>query len=691
MGFLVPAFLAGLAAIVVPIVLHLRHRDKDTPHRFPSLMFVERLPIRTAQRRRITDWPLLLLRALAIAVLVLAFARPLWSRPGAISSTKGDRTVIVLLDRSMSMGHTGVWPRALDEARRAISGLTPTDRVALVLFDDEAEIAQPLTNDKNLALAALANAKTGTAGTRYAAGLRAARQIATDARTGSAPIDVVLVTDMQRGGLAGLAGLEIPTTMRVRTAALSPATAPRGNASVAVTEARPIANAGRERLAVTAHVTSRSTGPGRPMTAMLRLNGRPSGTRVVTVNAAGDTKIAFEPVAIPVGLVRGEVTIDADSLAADDTARFTLTSNDEVRVLLVAPDDAERDETLYIERALAVGRAPSVRLQRVRPSAIDADELQDVALVLLWDSPLPGGRSLDALRAWTARGGGLVQVAGRRLGRRASSGTLLPASVSSVADRTDDRGGSLGDVRIDHPLLAPFRETPAALVAPRFLRHARLDPANGGEIVARFDDGSAAIVERTEGSGRVIELGMPLDARAGDFPLQPAYVPFVRRLVLYATGRAATPLARATGESWLLPAAARVPVVLTPDGSIVRPARDSRATSVPLRTAGVYALHDGQTRGTPVAQLAVNTPPVESDLTTITDAELLAGVRRGDASTMTSEAPPAPAEIERRQGLWRIVIGVLVALLLLEMLMASRGWRAVANPITNVPTSGEGS
>src|SRR5204863_4347081 len=95
MGFLVPAFLAGFAAVVVPIVLHLRHRDKDTPHRFPSLMFVERLPIRTAQRRRITDWPLLLLRALAIVLLVLAFARPLWSRPGVTHASVSDRTVIV--------------------------------------------------------------------------------------------------------------------------------------------------------------------------------------------------------------------------------------------------------------------------------------------------------------------------------------------------------------------------------------------------------------------------------------------------------------------------------------------------------------------------------------------------------------------------------------------------------------------
>ena len=185
MGFLVPAFLAGLAAVVMPIVLHLRHRDKDTPHRFPSLMFVERLPIRTAQRRRITDWPLLLLRALAIVLLVLAFARPLWSRPGVTQASVSDRTVIVLLDRSMSMGHTGVWSRALSEARGAIAGLGATDRVALVLFDDEAEIAQPLTTDKNLAIAALANAKTSTAATRYAAGLRAARSLSSRRAIGS--------------------------------------------------------------------------------------------------------------------------------------------------------------------------------------------------------------------------------------------------------------------------------------------------------------------------------------------------------------------------------------------------------------------------------------------------------------------------------------------------------------------------
>jgi hypothetical protein len=75
----------------------------------------------------------------------------------------------------------------------------------------------------------------------------------------------------------------------------------------------------------------------------------------------------------------------------------------------------------------------------------------------------------------------------------------------------------------------------------------------------------------------------------------------------------------------------------------------------------------------------------------MSSGDLLAGIRRGDASAKAADTPPPPAEIENRQGLWRIVIVVLAVLLLLEMLMASRGWRGVANPLTSVPSSGEGS
>ncbi len=76
LAFLVPAFLAGLAAIAIPVMLHLRRRERERPMRFPSLMFLKRIPFVTARRRRITDLPLLLLRALIVTLVVLAFARP---------------------------------------------------------------------------------------------------------------------------------------------------------------------------------------------------------------------------------------------------------------------------------------------------------------------------------------------------------------------------------------------------------------------------------------------------------------------------------------------------------------------------------------------------------------------------------------------------------------------------------------
>src|SRR4051812_31583061 len=115
--FLVPAILAGLGAIIVPIALHLRRRERERPMRFPSLMFLQRITITTARRRRITDLPLLLLRILVVVLAVLAFSRPVVRPKPDAKPAKGTRRVVLLLDRSLSMGHEAVWSHAVDSAR----------------------------------------------------------------------------------------------------------------------------------------------------------------------------------------------------------------------------------------------------------------------------------------------------------------------------------------------------------------------------------------------------------------------------------------------------------------------------------------------------------------------------------------------------------------------------------------------
>ena len=76
LAFLVPLFLLGIAGVVVPILIHLTRRQRRNVVRFPALMFLEKIPYQEQRRRRVQHWFLLLLRALALAVLAMAFARP---------------------------------------------------------------------------------------------------------------------------------------------------------------------------------------------------------------------------------------------------------------------------------------------------------------------------------------------------------------------------------------------------------------------------------------------------------------------------------------------------------------------------------------------------------------------------------------------------------------------------------------
>ena len=131
MSFLTPLFLLGLATLAVPVIIHLIQRERKNVVQFPSLMFLRRIPYQSVRRRRIRNWPLLLLRLAALALIVAAFARPFLRRDTlSAAAAGGAREVVVLIDRSYSMGYGDRWARATAAAGRARSAPSgrPTGR-----------------------------------------------------------------------------------------------------------------------------------------------------------------------------------------------------------------------------------------------------------------------------------------------------------------------------------------------------------------------------------------------------------------------------------------------------------------------------------------------------------------------------------------------------------------------------------
>jgi hypothetical protein len=66
MSWLFPLYLAGAAAVIVPILLHLRRQPPKDRVAFSSLMFLEETERQPTRRRRLENWLLLLARCLIL-------------------------------------------------------------------------------------------------------------------------------------------------------------------------------------------------------------------------------------------------------------------------------------------------------------------------------------------------------------------------------------------------------------------------------------------------------------------------------------------------------------------------------------------------------------------------------------------------------------------------------------------------
>ena len=138
-SFLTPAFLGlGLLAISLPILFHFFRRTPKGNVRFSTLMFLQPSPPRLTRRSRVDNWLLLLLRALILLFIALAFGRIFFRQADFLNlSDLPTRRVAILVDTSASMMRGELWSLAKKEYVRVLEGLGPKDEVGVFTFDRE--------------------------------------------------------------------------------------------------------------------------------------------------------------------------------------------------------------------------------------------------------------------------------------------------------------------------------------------------------------------------------------------------------------------------------------------------------------------------------------------------------------------------------------------------------------------------
>lgn len=681
MGFVAPFILVGLAALAIPVLLHLIQREKKRVVEFPSLMFLRRIPYQSVRRRRIRHWMLLLMRLAALALIVAAFARPFFKRQTlAAAAQNGAREAVILLDTSYSMDYGSRWSRAQAAARDAVGRLAAGDRGSLVLFSSGAELSVRSTADKGRLLSAAASAAAGPGTTRFAPALKLAGSLL--AESALPRREVILISDFQRLGWEDAPGrddVRLPERTVLTTMSVADGAAP--NLSVTPVSLQRTRFENQDRVVVTAGVVNHAASPASRVPIALDVNGQPVQSLPADVAANGSASVTFAPVTIASRNMRASVRLPADGLARDNVFYFVLSPSEPVSLVLVNRSGAER-ENLYIARALGVGEAPRIDLTTRTPETLTDADTRRAAVIVLNDVQVADALA-GRLAKFVSAGGGLLVAAGPHASWPASA-DLLPAIPASMVDRTTGMPSRLGSLEYGHPVFDVFRAPRSGdFSAARFYGYRAVEhpPAR---VLARFDDGAPALLERRAGSGRVLLWTSTLDLGWNDLPLKPVFLPFIHTMVRYLADFSEPPTSLTVGQ--VVPAARRsssqavtnrgTTIAVAPSGARVNVGAEDGALE--LTEQGFYDIRTQGAGADSAVTLASNVDLTESNLTPMDPRELVAAVAAGHPSGAAGagDARPSDQAQAQAQRLWWYLLVAAGLLLAGETLLSNRLSRA---------------
>ena len=616
LSFLSPLFLIGAAAAAIPIAIHLFFRRTEPVIDFAAMRYLRPAPVEHSRRRRLRELLLLALRVAALCLLAVAFARPFFAQSAAALSGP---VTMVLVDTSASMTAPGQFDRAKAAAAEAIRGAAAMHAVGVVAFAQAADVIAPPSQDRAGALAVVERLQAGAGATQYRSALaRAAEAV------GPRSARFVVVTDLQQSGWDAADEGSVPDRVSVD---ISDIGSPASNLAVAALRLE-----GPEAVALIRNYSDR---PSRQQVAFGK-DGKRFTTLPVEIPAAGSVEVRTSIEGRGTGVLSAAVS-DPEGYAADNS-RYLVIDASQSPVVLAITATGQASDVFYLERAVLVAEdTGGFRFRAISGPAFSGlapDALADVGAVLVLGTRGIDARGRDLLGQYVKGGGGLLVTGGPDVDPKVLVEALSGVVPTKVTERAaaDPLRFAPSDGR--HPVFRIFGGA-GTLANVTFSRTARVVPSATAEVIARYTDGSAALVEDRATGGRVLIFGSDLNNRWNDFPVQPTFVPFVHETLRYLAATRASRTEYVVGE---LPGAAGA----TPG-------------AVPLGRRLV----------------AVNVDPRESDPARITAGTFRAGITRLNVAA-AQQARAAAREREDSQRLWQYGLLLMIVSLAAEGMIGRR-------------------
>lgn len=532
MTFLHVALLSGVALVAVPIVLHLIMRQQPRLVEFPALRFIRQREQSNRRKLKLRHLLLLALRCAVISLLAMALARPSIQASGVMLGREAPAAVGMVFDTSPRMDY-----RNQNKTRLELARETGTWLLTELPAESDVAVVDGRTTSATFAI------DVG------AARQRISRLIATPAGQ-ALPLlvedcarllmespkqrkELYIFTDLTASNWSGDAARRLVANLSAAS-----------NVAIYVIDVgvNEPSNSGLSRL----EFSSQSLTVGAPLRLSTELvNVGPAGTRTVELYLAdgngqfqkrsqetlsyraGESQTTeFRLGVLEAGVHQGYLKIaEEDALPWDDRRYFTVSVTPARRVLIAAPEPADKNAFFLSEalapRPLRLKREAAFECRTVSLPQLGRQSLAKAAAVCLVDPGPLEDATWQKLAQFAEAGGGVGIFLGRH-GRldalnKPAAQALLPARLLRHWNATGD-GVYLAPRSMQHPIFAALRarESDIPWDAMSVFTHWQLAaPPKGVNIVAPYTNGQPALLEKPLGKGRVLTLTTSLSDPPG--------------------------------------------------------------------------------------------------------------------------------------------------------------------------------
>ena len=686
MSFLTPLYLVGIIAVGLPILLHLvRHQPKNVLF-FSSLRFLEQKPPQTNRKNKIEHWLLLMLRAIAVMLLVTAFARPFLTNTDLeLTAADTKHQTILLIDTSSSMQRGTLWNQALQTADEIIKQANK-NQISIYTFDSRLTAVKPLKETKqNTPQSAQQNDRErltkitpgwnatnlGLALTELAARLQQ-HAISDPSGTLVQNSTIELITDFQAGSkIDSLSEFSWPAELEVRLHQL---------------KEKQTSNAGLQLLALdeqgqaTVRIVNADDSKQEQFQVAYQTALNESEQPQKIYVPAGQSRVIRMP-AIEAQLPTTRIVLTGDKHDFDNSLYLQPREQANITIVHYGTPAAGSTESpdYFAKRAFPTTPQRNVEFLTVGPDSPQV--LLSVAKIhLLIVSRELVAEEINLVKNYLDQGGVVLFS----LNGQSTNDTfqlLVSHSEKNLISEADVNGYALlTNINFEHPLFRMFQ-------APEFsdftklkfwnYRQLSLPDSLPHQVLACFDHESPAILNIPLGQGQLIVTTFGWTPQESQFALSTKFVPMMNAILALNANMIDTPSQFIVGETVNLPKSLKAAKIKSPKASSIVLAAGQHDFNETIQP-GLYQISsDDET--TPAQKFVVNLDIEESKTAPMAIEKLEAlGVKLHHHSKATAANPPQAnlkrqaliREMEQKQKLWRWLIIVALAMLGLETLLA---------------------